>query len=61
MTGLTHFATPEADARRVALAALSQFEGALLLARTHRGLAPMVEAEAVLRGMVAGVLPRSAE
>ncbi len=59
-TGLARFAIPEADARRVALAALSQLEGALLLARTRRSLAPMDEAEAMLRMMAAGVLPRSA-
>lgn len=58
--GLTRFAIPEADARRVALAALSQLEGALLLARTRRSLAPMAGAEAVLRAMVAGVFPRGA-
>ena len=44
----------------VALPALSQLEGALLLARTRRSLAPMVEAETVLRGMVSSVLPRGA-
>lgn len=53
--GLARFAPPETDTRRLALAALSQLEGALLLARTRRGLAPMVEAEAVLRMMVEGV------
>lgn len=54
--GLAGFGAPEPRARRLALAALSQLEGALLLARTRRSLAPMAEAEAVLREIVAGGL-----
>ena len=57
--GLARFTPPETDTRRLALAALSQLEGALLLARTRRSLAPMAEAEAVLRMLVEGVSRRA--
>ncbi len=57
--GLERFGIPAADAAFVATTALSQLEGALLLARTYRSLEPMNRAEGVLKLLLA--TPRSAK
>jgi TetR/AcrR family transcriptional repressor of lmrAB and yxaGH operons len=46
--GLERFGTDPGDAEAIATAALSQLEGALLLARTYRSLEPMRRAERAL-------------
>ncbi|WP_176454675.1 TetR/AcrR family transcriptional regulator [Tardiphaga sp. OK246] len=47
--GLERFGRPADDAEVIATAALSQLEGALLLARTYRSLEPMHRAEKAIR------------
>jgi TetR/AcrR family transcriptional repressor of lmrAB and yxaGH operons len=54
--GLARFGMAAADAERVATAALSQLEGALLLARTYRSLEPMRRAEEAVRLLAGGKL-----
>jgi TetR/AcrR family transcriptional repressor of lmrAB and yxaGH operons len=53
---LTRFGMAVADADVVATAALSQLEGALLLARTYRSLEPMRRAEDVVTLLARGKL-----
>jgi TetR/AcrR family transcriptional repressor of lmrAB and yxaGH operons len=50
--GLERFGTRAKDAEAIATAVLSQLEGALLLARTHRSLEPFRHAETAVKGMV---------
>jgi TetR/AcrR family transcriptional regulator, lmrAB and yxaGH operons repressor len=50
--GLFRFGMPAGDADLAATMVLSQLEGALLLARTYRSLAPMHRAEQALRLLV---------
>ncbi|HEX5231169.1 MAG TPA: TetR/AcrR family transcriptional regulator [Bradyrhizobium sp.] len=47
--GLERFGMTSSDADLIATTALSQLEGALLLARTYRSLAPMYRAEQALK------------
>ena len=52
-TGLARHGFPLPDAETIATAILSQLEGALLLARTYRSLAPMQRAESALKLLIA--------
>jgi TetR/AcrR family transcriptional repressor of lmrAB and yxaGH operons len=52
--GLQSFRISAGRAKLLATAALSQFEGALLLARTYRSLEPMRRAEESIRVLVQG-------
>lgn len=53
--GLERFGMKAEDAGMIATTALSQMEGALLLARTYRDLEPMRRAEAALKLLVSGL------
>jgi TetR/AcrR family transcriptional repressor of lmrAB and yxaGH operons len=55
--GLARFGMTAADAEVIATALLSQLEGALLLARTYRSLAPMQRAERAVKLLLRGKLP----
>ena len=52
--GLFRFGMPAGDADQVATMILSQFEGALLLARTYRSLEPIHRAEQALKWLLRG-------
>ena len=52
--GLFRFGMPAGDADLLATLVLSQLEGALLLARTHRSLEPLQRAEVAVRWLVRG-------
>jgi AcrR family transcriptional regulator len=55
--GLFRFGLPAGDADLIATMALSQLEGALLLARTYGSLAPLQRAEAAVKLLLRGVRP----
>jgi TetR/AcrR family transcriptional repressor of lmrAB and yxaGH operons len=54
--GLQRFGIAAGDAEIIATTVLSQLEGALLLARTYRSLAPMQRAEAAIKLLLRGML-----